>query len=262
MSRTPGLYKCFNDSLMGGYAAEAAGLGKYYWTGGRAERTLLGRLRAGLTGRGGLEKRWALRGVDLALEPGSALAVIGANGAGKSTLLLLLAGLLAPSEGRVSVRGRVGAFLTPGAGLYPELPVAENIRLVAALYGLGSAELAARRDAIIAFGELEPYLDSRLGELSAGYQARVVFATALHADFELLVFDEVFSVGDAAFSARCLQRLRAAREAGAAVALATHSLDTVRRECGEALLLRGGAPAARGKAAEVVAAYEEALGRA
>ena len=244
---------------MGGYAARAAGLGKWFWTGARDERTVLGRLKSAATGRGGMTRRWALRGVDLTLAPGRALALVGDNGAGKSTLLMLLAGLLAPSEGTAEAPGRVGSFLSPGAGLYPELGVLENVRLVAALYGLTGRALSSRLDAIVAFGELEPYLESRLGELSAGYQARVVFSTALHADFDLLLFDEVFSVGDAAFAARCLQRLRAARAQGAAVALATHSLATARKECDEALLLRAGAAAAAGPAGAVVDAYEEAL---
>ncbi len=254
------IYKCFNEDLMGRYAAEAVGLGKFFWTGARAERTLFGRLRASMTGEGGMARRWALREASFALPPGEALAVIGPNGAGKSTLLLLLAGVLTPSEGRAATRGRVGSFLSPGAGLYPELSVRENMRLTAALYGMSARELSARRDAITAFGELEPYLDSRLGELSAGYQARVVFATALHADFDLLIFDEVFSVGDAAFAARCLDRLRSARAAGAAAVLATHGLDTAERECGRRCAQRGRVEA-HGACADVAGAYRRQLAR-
>ncbi|MDX6768447.1 MAG: ATP-binding cassette domain-containing protein [Elusimicrobiota bacterium] len=240
---------------MSPYSVEAAGLGKRFRTGARAERTVFGRLRAAATGRGGLTDRWALREVSFTLSPGQALAVIGPNGAGKSTLLMLLAGLLAPTEGRAVTRGRLGSFLSPGAGLYPELSVAENVRLVAALYGMSARQLAARRDAIVAFGELEPYLDARLGELSTGFQTRVVFATALHGDFDVFVFDEVLAVGDAAFSSRCLERMRAARASGAAVVLATHALEAAERECDRALYLEGGRVAALGSAAEAVAAY-------
>jgi len=241
---------------------EAVNLGKQYWTGERIHRTLLGRVRTAVTGRGGLTPRWAVRQANVALEPGRALAVVGRNGAGKSTLLLMLAGLLSPTEGRVRTRGRVGAFLSPGAGLYPELGVADNIRLTAALFGMNGKELAARRDEIVAFGELEPYLGSRLGELSAGYQARVIFSTALHVSFDVLIFDEVFGVGDAGFAARCLERLRAARRAGAAVVLATHSLKLAEDECDAALYLDGGSVAAAGGCAETVATYKEALSRA
>jgi ABC-type polysaccharide/polyol phosphate transport system ATPase subunit len=247
---------------MSACSVDVVGLGKRFWTGARAERTVFGRLRAAVTKTGGMTSRWAVREVSFSLVPGEALAVIGPNGAGKSTLLMLLAGLLEPTEGRRLVRGRLGSFLSPGAGLYPELSVAENIRLTAALYGMGSRELSARRDAIVAFGELEPYLDSRLGELSTGYQTRVVFSTALHADFDVLVFDEVLAVGDAAFAGRCLERMRQARGAGATVVLATHSLDSAERECDRALYLEAGRTAALGPAAEAVAAYRGRLAHA
>jgi ABC-type polysaccharide/polyol phosphate transport system ATPase subunit len=247
---------------MSQHVVEAVDLGKQYWTGERVQRTLFGRLRSAVTGTGGLNSRWALRHADVALEPGGALAVVGPNGAGKSTLLLMLAGLLTPTEGTVRTRGRVGAFLSPGAGLYPELGVADNIRLTAALFGMGSRELSARRDEIVAFGELEPYLGSRLGELSAGYQARVIFSTALHIPFDFLLFDEVFAVGDAGFAGRCLERLRQARRAGAAVVLATHSLALAEKECGAALYLNAGSVEAAGACAETVGRYKEALARA
>lgn len=243
-------------------SVDAVGLGKRFWTGARAERTVFGRLRAAVTKTGGMSSRWAVRDVSFSLVSGESLAVIGPNGAGKSTLLMLLSGLIEPTEGCVRVRGRLGSFLSPGAGLYPELSVAENIRLIAALYAMNSRELAARRDAIIAFGELEPYLDSRLGELSAGYQTRVVFSTALHADFDVLVFDEVLAVGDAAFAGRCLERMRHARAAGAAVILATHSLESAEHECERALYLEAGRTAVLGAAGEVVAAYRGRLAHA
>ena len=246
---------------MSEHVVEASNLGKQYWTGARTQRTLLGRLRAAATGRGRLSQRWAVRHANVALEPGSALAVVGPNGAGKSTLLLMLAGLLSPTEGRVRVRGRIGAFLTPGAGLYPELGVADNIRLTAALFGMNSRELSARRDAIVAFGELEPYLSSRLGELSAGFQARVIFSTALHIPFDVLLFDEVFAVGDAGFGGRCLARLREARCNGAAVVLATHSLKTAEDACDAALYLDGGNVMAAGGCAATLALYKRALAR-
>jgi lipopolysaccharide transport system ATP-binding protein len=240
---------------------EAADLGKQYWTGARTHRTIMGRARAAVTGRGALSPRWAVRHADVALEPGSALAVIGPNGAGKSTLLLMLAGLLSPTEGRVRVRGRVGAFLCPGAGLYPELGVEDNIRLTASLFGMSSRELAARRDAIVAFGELEPYLSSRLGELSAGYQARVVFSTALHIPFDLLLFDEVFAVGGGGFAYRCLTRIREARRQGAAVVLATHSLKLAEDACDAALYLNAGAVKASGACDATIRHYKRVMGR-
>ncbi|HXS99821.1 MAG TPA: ATP-binding cassette domain-containing protein [Elusimicrobiota bacterium] len=238
---------------------EAADLGKQYWTGARTHRTILGRLRAAVTGQGALSPRWAVRHADVALEPGSALAVIGPNGAGKSTLLLMLAGLLSPTEGRVRARGRIGAFLCGGAGLYPELGVEDNIRLTAALFGMSARELSSRRDAIVAFGELEPYLSSRLGELSAGYQARVVFSTALHVPFDLILFDEVFAVGDGNFAARCLERIREARRGGASVVLATHSLKLAEDACDAALYLDGGKVKAAGACDATVRHYKKVM---
>jgi ABC-type polysaccharide/polyol phosphate transport system ATPase subunit len=246
---------------MSEHVLEAAGLGKRYWTGAHSQRTILGRLRAAATGRGALSPRWAVREVSVALGPGSALAVIGPNGAGKSTLLLMLAGLLEPTEGRALVRGRIGAFLAPGAGLYPELGVDDNIRLTATLFGMSARELSSRRDAIVAFGELEPYLSSRLGELSAGYQARVVFSTALHVPFDVLLFDEVFAVGDGAFAERCLERIREFRRQGAALVLATHSLKLAEDACDAALYLDGGKVAASGACDATVRRYKSDLAR-
>jgi ABC-type polysaccharide/polyol phosphate transport system ATPase subunit len=241
---------------------EAVDLGKQYWTGERSHRTIVGRLRATVTGHGSLVSRWAVRHADVALGAGSALAVIGANGAGKSTLLLMLAGLLAPTEGTVRTRGRVGSFLCPGAGLYPELGVGDNIRLTASLYGMSARDLSRRLDAIVAFGELEPYMSSRLGELSAGYQARVVFSTALHIPFDLLLFDEVFAVGDGGFAFRSLERIREMRREGAAVVLATHSLKLAEEACDAALYLDGGTVAASGPCDATVRRYKKVMARA
>jgi ABC-type polysaccharide/polyol phosphate transport system ATPase subunit len=244
---------------MSDHVIEAAGLGKQYWTGARTHRTLLGRIRAAATGRGALTSRWAVRRADVALGAGSALAVIGPNGAGKSTLLSMLAGLLEPTEGRIVSKGRIGAFLSPGAGLYPELVVEENIRLTASLFGMNARELSARWDSIVAFGELEPYLSSRLGELSTGFQARVVFSTALHIPFDVLIFDEVFAVGDGGFAARCLARIRESRRDGAAVVLATHSLKLAEEACDAAIYLNAGKVAASGACDATIRAYKRVL---
>ena len=237
-------------------AVEARGLGRRFLIQGPAERGLrsglMRRLRPSLT----LEPLWALRGVDLTVQRGECVAVLGPNGAGKSTLLSVLSGLLPASEGTVAVRGRVSPFLRLGAGLYADLPVRDNILFAASLFGLTAREAAARLPRIAAFGGLEGYLDARLGALSSGYQARTALATALHADLDILLIDEVFAVGDMDFSAKCVERMTALRAEGRTFILATHDLGLAAGFCSRGLLLERGALRFDGPSSLAVAEYK------
>ena len=235
-------------------AIEARGLGKRFRIRTRRDRTLLQGLRLLLAAEP-LSPLWAVRHLDLDVERGECVGLLGPNGAGKTTLLMLLAGLLPPSEGTLAVRGEVSPFFRIGSGLHADLSVFDNIRLAGALFGLTRRELARRLDAVVAFGDLERYLDARLGALSSGFQSRVAFSVALHSDIDILLIDEVFGVGDLAFSRRCLERLSLLRREGATVVLASHDLETLGLHCTRALWLEGGEARGLGPGAEVVEAY-------
>jgi ABC-2 type transport system ATP-binding protein len=235
-------------------ALRAVGLGKEYFIRTRAERTLFRRLAA-LVGGSDRSPLWAVRGVDIEVAHGEFLGLIGPNGSGKTTLLMLLAGLLPPTEGSVERSGGVSPFFRIGAGLFPELTVLDSIRLAAALYEMSPRELSRRLDAIVAFAGIERYLYARLGELSSGYQSRVVFSTALHSDTEILLFDEVFSVGDAEFSIQCKKRIDELRAQGRTAVLASHDMAMIARFCTRAVHLEKGETAAVGPARTVVSGY-------
>lgn len=243
----------------GGGAAviEARGLGRRFLLARPGERGLRASLLRALSPRTAAQPHWALRGVELSVRAGERLAVLGRNGAGKSTLLSLLAGLLPPSEGTVVVRGRVSPFLRLGAGLYADLPVRENLLFCAALLGLTRAQALARLPDMAAFGELEPYLDARLGALSSGFQARAALSAALHCDLDLLLVDEVFAVGDRDFQRRCLERMAALQALGRTYVLATHDLELARSFCTRGVLLERGRMTFDGPAAKAVELYAD-----
>ena len=183
---------------------------------------------------------WALRDINVSIPRGQCVCVLGPNGAGKSTLLALVAGITAPSDGRVDTRGRLTSLLSLGTGFHPELTGEENLWLNGALLGMADAQLRRQFDQIAAFAELDGFLDAPLAAYSAGMQMRLGFAVAIHADADILVIDEVMAVGDQAFQAKCLQRLRALKEAGKTLLIATHGADTLQALVDRALLLHQG----------------------
>ncbi len=209
--------------------------------------------------RGG-EDLWALREVTFSVEAGEVFGVIGANGSGKSTLLKIIAGILAPTAGQVLVRGRLAALLELGAGFHPDLTGRENIFLNGALLGFSRAEIARRFEEIVAFAELERFVDTPLKHYSSGMQVRLGFAIAVSSDPEVLLADEVLAVGDERFQRKCLERIAHLVRQGGAVILVSHNLDLVRSLCGRALWLERGEVRALGAAAEVVDQYQTAVG--
>ncbi|HZU05701.1 MAG TPA: ABC transporter ATP-binding protein [Chloroflexota bacterium] len=209
--------------------------------------------------RGWREEFWALRDVSFAVAPGEALGVIGTNGSGKSTLLKLATRLLRPTRGRVEVHGRVAALLELGAGFHPELSGRDNIYLHAAVLGIPRRRVEERFADIVAFAGLERFVDTPLKHYSAGMQARLGFAVAVHVDPEVLLLDEVLAVGDLQFQARCLERIRALHAEGRTVLLVSHDLQAVTELCTQALWLHEGRVRAIGPPAEVVAAYRRYL---
>src|SRR5215218_3769873 len=150
---------------------------------------------------------WAVRGIDLAVEPGEAVAFIGRNGSGKTTLLRLIAGIFAPTEGRLEVGGSVGSLLELGAGFHADFTGRENIYLSASIYGLSRKVVDERLDEIIAFSELEEFIDIPGRDCSSGMYMRLGFAISVHIEADVLLLDEVFAVGDEAFQRKCIDRV-------------------------------------------------------
>lgn len=206
-------------------------------------------------GRATTERFWALDDVSFTIEPGQTLGLIGRNGCGKSTLLQLLAGILEPDRGRVQVRGRVTSLLELGAGFSPDLTGRENVFLNASLHGVPTSVVAQRFDDIVAFAELERFIDSPVRNYSSGMYMRLGFAVAVHVDPDVLLVDEVLAVGDEGFAHKCLDKFGEFRRRGKTIVLVTHSLGLVERFCDEALWLHEGRVRAAGDPKRVVDAY-------
>jgi len=186
------------------------------------------------------EHFWALREVSFEITPGKMVGVLGTNGAGKSTLLRLVGGVERPDEGQVEVIGRVGALLDLGAGFHPDLTGRENLYINGVISGLTRREITARFDEIVAFSELEQFIDSPLRTYSSGMQMRLGFSIAVHINPEILLIDEALSVGDIHFQQKCLERIESFKENGCTVLLVTHDPSMVSEYCDEAMWLRAG----------------------
>lgn len=201
---------------------------------------------------------YALKGVSFSVDHGESLAVIGPNGAGKSTLLGLVAGLSEPDEGRVQVIGRVAALLELGAGFHPDLTGAENVRLNAALLGLNRKQTAELFDQVVEFSGVGDFIGELLRTYSSGMMLRLAFSVAVHCDPEVLLIDEVLVVGDQAFQAKCLDKIRGFRNEGRTILCVSHSPQMVRTLCDRAIWLDKGHVVMTGAVTDVLNAYEAA----
>lgn len=199
---------------------------------------------------------YALNQVSFTVEPGESVALIGAYGAGKSTMLALLCGLAQPDEGTVEVEGPVAALLELASGFHPDLTGRENVMLNAAFLGLTRQQALERLSSIVEFAELAEFIDQPLRTYSTGMILRLGFAEAVHCDPELVIVDEVLAVGDAAFQAKCLERIRQIRHAGKALLLVTHSATMARELCERAIWLHQGVLIMDGKAEDTLASYQ------
>lgn len=199
----------------------------------------------------------ALRDVDLTVQPGERVGVIGANGAGKSTLLKVIARVRRPSEGRITVRGLVSPLLELGLGFHGELTGRENVVLHGALMGFSRKQMLDRLPRIAAFAELEAFIDAPLRTYSTGMAARLAFAVATDVDPHILLVDEALSVGDERFRAKCRERMEGFRETGKTLLLVSHSLSDVEESCQRALWIADGRVVRDGPAGDVCAAYRE-----
>jgi lipopolysaccharide transport system ATP-binding protein len=203
----------------------------------------------------GYDEIWALRDVSFALEEGKALGVIGRNGAGKSTLLKVLTRITTPTAGRAEIRGRVGSLLEVGTGFHPELTGRENIYLNGAILGMKRREIRAKLPEIAEFSGVAKFLDTPVKRYSSGMHVRLAFSVAAHFEPEILLVDEVLSVGDAEFQARCLGRMEDIGATGRTVVFVSHQLQAVAQLCDRALLLDEGRIVMDGPSSEVVASY-------
>jgi len=228
-------------------------LGKRYAIDAASEQVKYRTLRETLVGlakaprrrwrRGSSRRRddfWALRNVDFEIAAGEVVGIIGSNGAGKSTLLKILSRITAPTTGQVAIRGRVGSLLEVGTGFHPELTGRENIQLNGAILGMTRREIARKFDAIVAFSEVERFLETPVKRYSSGMYVRLAFAVAAHLEPEIFIVDEVLAVGDAAFQKKCLGKMDDVAHQGRTVLFVSHNMAAVNHLCRKAIWMDHG----------------------
>jgi len=206
-----------------------------------------------------IEDVWVLRDVSFSLPAGSSLGVVGQNGAGKSSLLKLCARVIDPTSGVVRTHGRVSALLELGVGFHPELTGRENVFLYGSLVGIPRTVMQQRFDAIVAFSEIERFIDMPVKVYSSGMYLRLAFAVAMYVEADVLLIDEVFAVGDASFQQKCIERIRAMQSNGVTTMFVSHNAEMVRQMCEQALWIEDGRMVAFEAADHVVTAYMEQL---
>lgn len=216
-------------------------------------RGLKSRASSGLPAR--QDEIWALRDISFEVGTGEVVGIIGRNGAGKSTLLKILSRITEPSTGRAVVEGRVGSLLEVGTGFHPELTGRENIYLNGAILGMRRVEIQRKFDQIVAFSEIERFLDTPVKRYSSGMYVRLAFAVAAHLEPEVLVVDEVLAVGDAQFQQKCLGKMKDVAHDGRTVLFVSHNMDAIQRLCTRCLLIEGGQLALSGTPADTVSHY-------
>jgi lipopolysaccharide transport system ATP-binding protein len=200
---------------------------------------------------------WALKDLCFEVQPGELVGIIGRNGAGKSTLLKILSRITEPTVGRVELRGRVGSLLEVGTGFHPELTGRENIFLNGAILGMSRAEISRKFDEIVAFAEIDQFLDTPVKRYSSGMYVRLAFAVAAHLEPEVLVVDEVLAVGDAAFQKKCLGKMSGVARQGRTVLFVSHNMGAVSNLCERGILLEAGRIVFSGTARDTIQQYNQ-----
>jgi ABC-type polysaccharide/polyol phosphate transport system ATPase subunit len=209
--------------------------------------------------RGQYTDRWALRAVDLDIRPGESVGIVGQNGSGKSTLLKLVAGILRPQAGTVESVGSVASMLELGAGFHPDFTGRENVYLNGAILGMSERQIDERFEQILGFSELQEYIDMPVKTYSSGMQMRLAFSVASHVDADILLLDEVLTVGDEAFQRKCMGRIFEFRRRGGTLLFVSHDSTIIERVCGRVLLLWDGDVIADGLPSSVLATYHRLL---
>ena len=205
------------------------------------------------------EEFWALRDISFTVRQGETFGIIGPNGSGKSTLLKMLARVLYPDSGCLFTRGRIASFLELGVGFQPELTAEENVFLYSSILGMSRRDVRRRYFDIFDFAELHKFRNMKLKNFSSGMYLRLAFSTAVFADPETLLVDEVLAVGDEAFQKKCTRKIDEFREKGKTIILVSHSLDTVRNNCQRSLLLDHGRMVSLGETEKVVRDYQSII---
>jgi lipopolysaccharide transport system ATP-binding protein len=259
---------------------EVANLGKQYHIGGPqrtyhrltdqlADMALAPFRRAGKLLRGQAsgaaeldETIWAIRDISFQINPGEVVGIIGRNGAGKSTLLKILSGITDPTEGYADLYGRVGSLLEVGTGFHPELTGRENIFLYGAILGMKRAEIERKMDEIVAFAEVDKFLDTPVKHYSSGMYVRLAFSVAAHLEPEILLVDEVLAVGDMAFQRKCLGKMDDVAQTGRTVVFVSHNMGLLQQLCERGIYLQDGTVHTDGTIAQAVDAYLQTLEQA
>jgi lipopolysaccharide transport system ATP-binding protein len=210
-------------------------------------------------GRSPVTDLWALRDVSLRAESGEALGLVGRNGSGKTTLLRILSAIIKPTSGHVSVGGRIGSLLELGAGFHPDFTGRENVYLNGSIHGLSRARVRELMDEIVAFAELERFIDFPVRTYSSGMYMRLGFSVAAHIQADVLLLDEVFAVGDEDFQRKCFGKIAEFQQRGGTIVFVSHDAQAVERLCDRAVLLRQGAVAYDGPTREAIARYRQLL---
>jgi lipopolysaccharide transport system ATP-binding protein len=242
---------------MSSNAIEVQGLGKEYVLGERVSFPTLRDALARRRHRGRRDRIWALRNASFEIARGEAVGVIGHNGAGKTTLLKILSRITPPTEGEVRVTGHVGSLLEVGTGFHPELTGRDNVYLNGAILGMPRREIKRKFDEIVAFAEIERFVDTPVKRYSSGMYVRLAFAVAAHLEPDILIVDEVLAVGDASFQRKCLGKMDEVRTGGRTVLFVSHNMGAIRSLTPRAIWLDHGRIADDGPTAQVVQAYLE-----
>src|SRR6202795_4094012 len=200
---------------------------------------------------------WALRNVSFQVNEGEALGIVGHNGAGKTTIMKILSGITTPTSGEISIRGRLAALVEVSSGFHPELTGCENIYLHGAMLGMRRSEIRQKLDSIIEFSGVGRYIEVPVKRYSSGMFVRLGFAIAAHLDPDILLLDEVLAVGDAAFQAKCLERIAELRKSGRTIVFISHDVASIYRLCDRAILMSHGCILAEGAPRQVIDEYQQ-----
>jgi len=205
------------------------------------------------------EEFWALREVNFNMKEGESLGIIGRNGSGKSTLLKILAGVMYPDSGSVAVNGRIACFLELGVGFQHELTAKENVYIYGSILGMSNKEVSRKYNEIFDFAELRKFESMKLKNFSSGMYMRLAFATAVHANPNIMLIDEVFAVGDETFQSKCADKMNEFRKQGKTIIFVSHGLEAVKKLCNRCLLLNNGRVASMGDTEKVINDYHAML---
>lgn len=205
------------------------------------------------------EDFWAVKNVSLEIRQGETLGIIGANGSGKSTILKLIAGVLTPTKGKISVNGKISPLIELGAGFHPELSGRENIYLNGTILGLTKKEVDERFDEIVSFSEIGDFIDTPVKHYSSGMYLRLGFSIAIHVDSDILLIDEILAVGDISFQKKCLDKLKEFHSKGVTIVFISHSADLISSFCEKTLMLKNGRELHYGNTQKIISRYQEMM---